>query len=296
MSFKSGYVAILGRPNVGKSTLLNTILEEKLAIVTPKAQTTRHRITGIFNDEYSQIIFLDTPGYHESSKPLNQAMLEVVDNVIGDADVICLLVDPKDSDTELEYRLFEKIGKERCVVVINKADTVNGETLESLANGLHDTWGAKEVIAVSALKNVGVKALVDIMKERLPEGPKYFPGDEYTDLNLRFIASEIIRKQVFNVMHQEIPYSTAVQIEEFREPRNKDDLTRIVASIVVERDSQKGMVIGNKGSTIKKIGAQARKEIEDLIDGRVFLDLTVRVEKNWTKDEKLLRELGYKMQ
>lgn len=294
MIFRSGYVAIVGKPNVGKSTLLNNILGERVAITTPKPQTTRHRITGIYNEEGYQIVFLDTPGYHESHKPLNQAMLEIVDQVLGDADVVCLMVEPRGGDSGLERTLFERIGAKRCIVVINKADTVSSEEYELRAKRLHDEWGAQELVVLSALKGIGKGALIDAIKERLPEGPAYFPVDDYTDHNLRFLASEIIREQVFLKMRQEIPYSAAVEIEDYREPRGDEKITTIIASIVVERDSQKGMVIGKGGRRIKEIGKEARQKIEQMIDGKVYLELNVRVEKDWTKDNKKLRELGYK--
>lgn len=295
MVFRSGYVAIVGQPNVGKSTLLNHILGERVAITTAKPQTTRHRITGIYNEEGYQVVFLDTPGYHESPKPLNQAMLEVVDQVLGDADVVCLMVEPRPSDADIDRALFERIGAKRCIVVINKADTVRPDEHERMAKRLHDEWGVQELVVLSALKGIGVGALLDAIKERLPEGPAYFPQDDYTDHNTRFLASEIIREQVFLKMHQEIPYSAAVEIEKYREPRGDEKVTTIVASIVVERDSQKGMVIGKGGKRIKEIGKEARKKIEEMIDGKVYLELNVRVEKDWTKDDKRLRELGYKV-
>ena len=295
MTFKSGYVALIGQPNVGKSTLLNALLGERLAIVTNKPQTTRHRITGILNEDDSQIIFLDTPGYHESNKPLNQAMLEVVDAVMDDADVMCVMVEPGSPDPDLDRRLFERAGSERTIVVINKADTVDKDEFQKMAEAYRDEWGAKEVVVMSALKDLGVASLIDAIKERLPEGPAYFPQDEYTDLNMRFIAAELIREEVFKQMQQEIPYSTAVTIDRYHEPREGEKITEIAATIVVERDSQKGMVIGKKGARIKKIGKLARQKIEEMIDGQVFLELNVRVEKNWTKDDNRLKELGYKI-
>lgn len=295
MTFKSGYVALIGQPNVGKSTLLNAILGERLAIVTPKPQTTRHRITGILNEDDYQIIFLDTPGYHVSDKPLNQAMLEVVDSVMGDADVLCVMVEPGSPDPDLDHRLFERAGSERAIVVINKADKVKKGEFQKMAEAYRDKWGAKEVVVISALENLGVASLIDAIKERLPEGPAYFPQDDFTDLNMRFIASELIREEVFKQMQQEIPYSTAVTIDSYKDPREGQRITEIAATIVVERDSQKGMVIGKKGARIKAIGKAARAKIEEMIDGQVFLELNVRVEKNWTKDDKRLKELGYKV-
>ncbi len=317
MTFKSGYVALVGKPNVGKSTLLNALLGERLAIVTPKPQTTRHRITGVLNEENAQIIFLDTPGYHESSKPLNQAMLEIVDRVLGDADVVCLMVEPPkgniqmtndklqtngneaksthftSDDYTIEKHLFDRIGPDRCIVVINKVDTVKDADFEHIARGLNESWGAKEVVALSALHNIGVVALIDAIKQRLPEGPAYFPQDDYTNLTTRFLAAEIIREQVFLQMHQEIPYSAAVVIDDFREPRDDEKMTVIKASIVIEKESQKGMVIGSRGARIKAIGKRAREKIEEMVGTKVFLELAVRVEENWTKDEQKLRELGY---
>lgn len=295
MTFKSGFVALIGQPNVGKSTLLNALLGERLAIVTPKPQTTRHRITGILNEDDCQIIFLDTPGYHESSKPLNQAMLEVVDAVMNDADVMCVMVEPGSPDPKLDRRLFERAKAERTIVVINKADTVSKSEFQKMAERYRDEWGAKEVVVISALKDLGVASLIDAIKERLPEGPAYFPQDEYTDLNMRFIVAELIREEVFTQMQQEIPYSAAVTIDRYHEPRVGERITEIAATIVVERESQKGMVIGKKGARIKAIGKAARVKIEELVEGQVFLELNVRVEKNWTKDDTRLKELGYKI-
>ena len=290
MTFKAGYVAIVGRPNVGKSTLLNAILGERLAIVTPKPQTTRHRITGILNDKEMQIIFLDTPGYHLSNKPLNQVMNEVVDSVITDADVVCLMVEAKQDDVDIERGLFERIGADRCVVVVNKADLVEQDRFDKIAERFHQ-WGTKELVVVSALKNVGTSELVETLKGRLPEGHPFYPDDIYTEHPVRFIAAELIREEVFRQMHQEIPYSSAIEIEEFMDPTEERPLTRIRAAVVVERDSQKAMVIGKNGRRIKEIGTRARMKIEELVGGKVFLDLFVRVEKDWTKDEEAIRRM-----
>ncbi|MFH1830164.1 MAG: GTPase Era [Pseudomonadota bacterium] len=296
MSFKSGYVAIVGRPNVGKSTLLNAILGERLAIVTAKPQTTRHRITGIYNDEDSQIVFLDTPGYHKSNKPLNQVMLEIVDAVIRDADVICLMIDAASTDHEIEQSLFSRIGADRCIVVANKADQLERGKFDEIAGRFRDDWGVKEFMFLSALKGQGVGTLIQIFKEQLPDGEPFYPDDIYTSHAVRFIAAEIIREEVFLQMHEEIPYSAAVEIEEFKDPTPDNAITRIRAAVVVERESQKGMVIGKNGARIKEIGTNARKKIEELVDGKVFLDLRVRVEKDWTKDKNAIKRLGYSTQ
>lgn len=296
MAFRSGYAAIVGRPNVGKSTLLNAILGERLAIVTPKPQTTRHRITGIYNDEDAQIVFLDTPGYHQSNKPLNQVMNEIVDRVMGDADVVCLMLDAGQSDVEIERGLFDRIGAGRTIVLLNKCDLIIPTEYAALAAKFRDEWGAKELLVISALKNQGVATLLDAIKERLPEGELFYPADIYTSHPVRFIAAELIREQVFVQMHQEIPYAAAVEVEEFKDATEEKPITRVCASIVVEKDSQKAMVIGRGGSRIKEIGRKARLAIEDLVGGKVYLELNVRVEKDWTKDRDKIARLGYRTQ
>jgi len=291
MKFKTGYVALIGRPNVGKSTLMNAILGEQLAIVTPKPQTTRHRITGIFNTQDAQIVFLDTPGYHESNKPLNQIMNEVVDSVIKDADVVCLMVEADSQDVEIEKRLFDRIGADQCVVVVNKADRIDREKFDELAARFKNEWGAKELVIMSALKNIGVTTLIDAIRDRLPEGEPLFPDDIYTTHNMRFIASELIREQVFLQMHQEIPYSAMVEIEEYKDATEENPVTRIKAAIIVDKESQKGMVIGKGGTRIKEIGKKARMKIEEIVGGKVYLELYVRVIENWTKNAKKIREI-----
>jgi len=290
-SFKSGYVALIGRPNSGKSTLLNALIGERLAIVTSKAQTTRHKITGILNLDDAQIVFLDTPGYHRSRKALNHYMNDVVDSVIGDADVTCLLVEADRKDLSIEKGLFERIGVKNCIVVINKADLILPDEFEGVAKRIHDEWGAKEILLLSALKGVGVEGLLNALKERMPIGQPFYPDDLYTDHPVRFIAAEIVREKVFKQMQQEIPYSTAVEIEEYRDATPENPVTVIKAAIVVERDAQKAMVIGKGGKRIKEIGKRARQEIEELVDGKVFLEIFVRVDKDWTRDLKSVRQM-----
>lgn len=291
MAFKCGYAALIGRPNVGKSTLLNAILGERLAIVTPKPQTTRHRITGIHQAPDAQIIFLDTPGYHRSDKPLNRAMNEVVDHVLSDADVVCLMVEAGQEDVDLERGLFERVGAERAVLVLSKCDRIGRERFDALARRFRDEWGAKELVILSALKNQGVLTLVEAIAERLPEGPPLYPDDIFTEHPVRFIAAELIREQVFLQMQQEIPYAAAVEIEEFRDPTPEKPITMIHAAIIIEKESQKAMVIGKGGRRIKEIGKRSRIAIERLVGGKVFLELRVRVERDWTKDPDRVRAL-----
>lgn len=291
---KSGYAAIIGRPNVGKSTLLNAIVGEPLSIVTPKPQTTRHKISGIYNDSDSQIVFLDTPGYHQSSKPLNRVMNDIVDRVVGDADVICLMIEAGQKDIEIEKGLFDRIGVNRCIVLINKADTVARGEYDAMALRIRDEWNAKELIILSALKNHGVAELIETIKKRLPEGEPFFPTDIYTEHPVRFIAAELVREEVIVQMRQEIPYAAAVIIDDFKDATEAKPITVIKATIVVEKDSQKAMVIGKGGSRIKEIGKKSRGKIEKLVGGKVFLELNVRVEKDWTKDSDQITKLGYR--
>lgn len=291
--FKSGYVALIGRPNAGKSTLTNAIVGETLSIVTKKPQTTRHRICGILTDEEAQIILIDTPGYHRSQKPLNVVMNEVVEAVMGDADIVCLMVSASQKSFDIEKGLFEKIGPEKCVLVVNKSDLVMRDRFDEIAARFRDVWGVREMVILSALKGDGVGHLIEVIKERLPEGPEYFPRDLYTDHSVRFLVAELIRRQLFLQLHEEIPYSTAVEIDEFKDATEEDHITRIRASIVVDKESQKGMVIGKKGERIKEIGKRSRLDIEELVDGKVFLELQVRIEKNWTKDSRKIKDLGY---
>jgi GTP-binding protein Era len=296
MTFRSGFAAIIGRPNVGKSTLLNSLLGERLAAVTKKPQTTRHKISGIYNSDDAQIVFLDTPGYHHSRKPLNRVMNEIVDSVAQDADVVLIMVEANKQGGDIERKLFDRIGADRCIVVANKSDLVNPTHFEDLSAHFRDEWKAKEMVFISALTGEGVVALIKAIKERLPEGEPFYPTDIYTSHPVRFIAAEIIREEVFLQMQQEIPYSAAVEIEEFKDPKKEGDITCIRAAIVVERETQKGMVVGKRGARIKEIGTKARKKIEDLVGGKVFLELRVRVEKDWTKDEDSIHKLGYSTQ
>jgi len=296
LNFKSGYVALIGKPNVGKSTLMNAILGEDLSIVTKKPQTTRHKIAGILNREGAQVVFLDTPGFHKSRKLLNMAMNEVVNSVIDDADVVCLLISADQKDISVEGGLVERIGLSKCILVINKSDLITKDEFDALARRYKELWNVQEIVVLSAMRGDGVDVLINSLIERLPNGPAFFPDDIFTDRPVRFLAAELIREQLFLQMQQEIPYSTAIEIEEFKDPSEGDPITRIAASIVVEKDSQKAMIIGKGGKRIKRIGTAARKRIEELAGGKVFLDLFVKVEKNWTHDNEMIRRLGYKSQ
>jgi GTP-binding protein Era len=294
MSFKSGYIAILGAPNVGKSTLLNAILDAKLAIVSEKPQTTRHKLLGILNIPGGQLLFLDTPGLHQSEKPLNVHMLEEAMSTLADADLVFFLVEPRaPSEKEKEFLLRIEATKKPYFLIINKIDQVAKLDLLPLIQAWKDLSHANEYLLISATLGDGIHDLATKVLPYLPEGPVYYPEDQLTDRDMRHLASEIIREKLFHLTHQEIPYSIEVVIDEYQEQQDPP-LDRITATIYVEKESQKPIVIGKEGSMLKKVGQQAREEIEKLTGRKAFLKLFVKVVKDWTKKENVLRELGYK--
>lgn len=297
MSFKSGFVAIIGRPNVGKSTLLNAIIGEKVAIVSKKPQTTRNKIRGIKNMENAQIIFLDTPGIHTAKGYLNKFMVKEALSTLEDVDCIVYMVEAIREVIEEDFIIenFKKVahdGQPPIILAINKTDMAEKNKLLPLIDRYSRLYAFKEVVPLSAAKGEGVDELLKLIMQLLPEGPKYFPEDILTDLPERFVAAEMIREKVFEFTKQEIPYSTAVVVDRFKENPQKK-LVSISATINVERDSQKGIIIGKKGSMLKQIGSSARIDIERLLGTKVFLELFVKVVKDWTKSEKMLKEFGY---
>lgn len=292
--FRSGFVSIIGRPNVGKSTLLNRILGEKIVITSDKPQTTRNRIQGIHNVPGAQIVFIDTPGIHQARSRLNKYMVEVAVSSIREVDLILFLVEANQKPGEQEQEIIDVLAGATAPVflVINKVDlTEKGAVLERIA-AYKDRFPFREIVPVSAGTGDGVEYLVELVRKALPEGPVYFPDDILTDVPERFIAAEIIREKVFRLTRDEIPYATAVEVDSFKE-REDGGLVSIAATITVERDSQKGIVIGKKGAMLKKIGSASRVEIEKLLNTKVFLELFVRVRKDWSEDERMLKELGY---
>ncbi|MGM0587129.1 MAG: GTPase Era [Bacteroidota bacterium] len=291
MSHKSGYIALAGKPNAGKSTLLNAILGSKLSIVTPKAQTTRHQITGIYSDDDSQIIFLDTPGLIETKYKLQEMMMRFAERARKDADVILLLVDPAEADiTEVVEEYLTSL-KQPLILVINKIDQFDEDKLASVEQQLSEQLNPVFTARISALQGVGVAELMDQIKELLPEGPPYYPPDQLSEHPVRFFAAELIREQVFLQFHQEIPYSVTVEIVQYD---SREDMDYINAEIIVNRKSQKGILIGKGGSAIKKLGAAAREGIEQFVGRKVYLDLHVKVREKWREKENMLRYLGYK--
>jgi GTP-binding protein Era len=288
--FKSGFVSIVGKPNVGKSTLMNRLVGENLSIVSPKAQTTRHRIMGIINGDNYQIVYSDTPGILEPKYSLHQAMMNYVKVSLEDADLILLLVDPAEKYDPL---LFDKLNRTETpvILVINKADLGKGSQVEDKATYWKEhLQRVKTIIPVSALRGDNVPELLNIIVDNLPEHPAYFPVDELTDRPQRFFASEILREKIFLNYEQEVPYSTEVVITDFIE---QDGVLRIRAEIFVERDSQKGIIIGKAGSALKKVGTEARQSMEEFFQTRVFLETKVKVAKNWRREQGRLKQFGY---
>jgi len=290
--FKSGFVAIIGRPNVGKSTLLNAIIGEKIVITSDKPQTTRNRIQGIHNIPAGQIVFVDTPGIHKSRSRLNRGMVDVAMSAISGVDLLLLVVDAGAAVDEEFVREILRGVKVPVVLVLNKIDLlkVKGQVLEKIAAyaGLHPF---REVVPISAGSGNGVERLVTAITAYIPEGPAMFPDDILTDMPEKFIVGEMIREKVFRLTQKEIPYSTAVEVEVFTE--RADGLISIAASIILERETQKGIVIGKRGEMLKRIGTQARHDIERLLGAKVFLELFVKVEENWSERTSKLREFGY---
>lgn len=285
----SGFVGLLGRPNVGKSTLLNQVLGQKLVITSPKPQTTRNRVAGVVNRGATQMVFLDTPGVHRGEQLINRYMVREALSCVSDVDVVLLLVDataaPSADDRELASQLLA--APVPVLLVVNKVDV--GTTSSDAYVGLHRFHA---VHRVSALTGDGVPDLLDALARLLPEGPEYYPEDMLSDRSERFIAQEFIREKLFELTEQELPYSIAVTVDQW-EDRAEQNLSVVHATVHVERDSQKGMVIGKRGALIKEVGRLARLDLELLLGTRVFLDLHVSVDKNWTKDPKALRRYGY---
>lgn len=290
-NFKSGFVNIIGNPNVGKSTLLNLLMEERLVIATPKAQTTRHRIKGILTTDEYQIVFSDTPGILEPAYELQSKMMNYVNEALVDADIILYVVEigekkPRNQD------FFEKLQKTDVpvLVLINKIDQSDQETLEKAVSHWHELLPKAEILPISALRNANIDLLKSKIIELLPEGPKYYPEDQLTDKTERFIVNEVVREKILLNYRKEIPYSVEVVTQIFKEGL---ELIQIETDIYVERDSQKGIIIGHKGEALSKVGKEAREDLEKFFQKNVFLKLYVRVKKDWRKKDNELKRFGY---
>ena len=291
--FKSGFIGIIGRPNVGKSTFFNAVIGDKVSIVADKPQTTRNRITGIKNFPDAQLVFVDTPGIHNPKTPLNRAMVKTAQETIGTTEVLLMLVEANSDVRQDDILLIKTLAgiKAPVILVINKIDLIEKKYLLPLIDKFSNLYDYREIFPISALKGYGIDDLLTAIKKILPEGPQLFPEDIFTDVTERFIASEFIREQIMLLTSQEIPYVSAVTIDSFKEDEEKN-LIKICATINVEKDSQKAIMIGKKGEMLKKIGTQSRLRMENLFGARVYLELFVRVKKEWTSSDKMLREFG----
>ena len=290
--FKSGFVAIIGKPNVGKSTLLNLLIGEKIAIVSHKPQATRKSVKGILNGENYQIIFVDTPGIHESQKKLNQMMKKYIDEALEDFDLALVMTDHKGEIDEVleEYLRKIKQKKKKAILIINKTDLMTKEQVEAIKEKFLSKAEFSEVLEVSLIKDPDAKEkILDAILKLLDEGPKYYEDDIISTETERFIVAEIIREKIMNIVSQEIPYHVAVVVEEMKY-REEKDLYYIKANIIVERRAHKMIIIGENGRLIKEIGKQAREEIEAFLKARVYLDLWVKIKEHWTKKEPLIKE------
>ena len=294
MTFLSGFIAIVGPPNVGKSTLLNRILGKKIAIVSPKPQTTRNRITGIYHEEDCQMVFMDTPGIHRTQTALHKSMVNSAQSAFKEVDILVLMIEmfhPQAPELPMILSSIRK-SKKPSVLVINKIDKGPKERLLPIIDTYREVRSVRSIIPVSALTGDGVESLLRELKSMLREGPAFFPADVHTDQSESFLVSEMIREKIFLYTRQELPYSSAVTVEHLEE-LSKKNLVSISARIHVESESQKGILIGQGGKMIKNIGQAAREDLENFFGNRVFVELLVRVDKNWSKDPRTLRRLGY---
>lgn len=290
---KSGFVNIVGNPNVGKSTLMNLLVGEKISIITSKAQTTRHRIMGIVNTEDMQIVYFDTPGVLRPNYKLQESMLNFSESALGDADVLLYVTDVVETVDKNE-EFLQKVQKVDCPVllIINKIDLTDQQKLEEMVEHWHEMLPKAEIIPISALSKFNIEHVKSRIEALMPDSPPYFEKDALTDKPARFFVTEIIREKILLYYQKEIPYSVEVVVEMFKEEK---ELIHIKALIIVERDSQKGIVIGHKGQALKKVGAMARKDIERFFDKKVFLEMFVKVEKDWRNRDNMLKNFGYQL-
>jgi GTP-binding protein Era len=293
--YKSGFVAIVGRPNVGKSTLMNYIVGQKVAIMSDKPQTTRNKIRAVYTSEEGQIIFLDTPGVHKPKSKLGDYMNRTVENALREVDVILFLVDASEKFGPGDEYIIEKLKEVKTPVylVINKIDKVHPEDLLPFIDAYKERYPFAEIVPVSALHGNNVNRLMDQLLGHLPEGPQYYPADQITDHPERFVVAELIREKVLHLTREEVPHSIAVVIEQMKPREENENLIDIYATIYTERSSQKGILVGKKGSMMKEIGIRAREDIERLLGTKVYLNLWIKVKKDWRNQENLFKNFGF---
>ena len=291
-TYRSGFITVIGRPNVGKSTLINGLIGEKISAVSDKPNTTRNRILGIRTLPHAQLIFLDTPGIHKPRGTLSKAMVHTAMSAVQEADVIVMMIEVKDSFGKGDSFIIETLPKP-AILAVNKIDTIKNSELLPILQSSNDFKGKfTEIVPISAVNADGTQELLDTIIKYLPEGPKYFPDGMITDQPERFIAAEFIREKIFTLTQQEIPYQTAVVIEEFKEQPERNFIN-ISAVIYVERQNHKGIIIGKKGALLKEVGSLARADIEKILGAKVFLELWVKVKDKWSHKENIIRDFGY---
>ncbi|CAG7606038.1 GTPase Era [Paenibacillus solanacearum] len=292
--FKSGFVAIIGRPNVGKSTLMNQIIGQKIAIMSDKPQTTRNKIHGVYTTEEGQIVFLDTPGIHKPQSKLGDYMMKTAQNALSEVDAILLLIDVVEGLGGGDRYIIENLKKVNTpvVLVMNKIDQVHPEALLSIITTYKDLYPFAEIVPISAMHGSNVNTLLEQVMKYLQEGPQYYPADQVTDHPEQFVCAELIREKILHLTREEIPHSIAVSIEDMKVEDN--GVVHISAVIYVERDSQKGIIIGKKGALLKEVGQKARADIEALLGSKTFLELWVKVKKDWRNQDRVLRDLGFR--
>ena len=292
--FKSGFVSIIGRPNVGKSTFLNRVIGQKIAIMSDKPQTTRNKIQGVYTEDQAQIVFIDTPGIHKPKHKLGDFMMKVAQNTLKEVDLILFMINATEGLGRGDEFIIERLKDTKTPVflVINKIDEIHPDELFSNITNYKDLYPFAEIVPISALQGNNVERLLDQIKQRLPEGPQYYPADQVTDHPERFIITELIREKVLHATREEIPHSIAVVMDSMQ--RRDNGAVYVGATIIVERDSQKGIVIGKQGKMLKEVGRKARADIEALLGSKVFLELWVKVQKDWRNRASHLRDFGFR--
>lgn len=292
-NFKSGYVGIVGRPNVGKSTLLNYMVGQKIAIISDKPQTTRNKILAIMSDDDAQVVFLDTPGFHKPKNKLGENMIKAVNETVDEVDLLLMVIEPNDEPRENELEIIEKLGNTPAILVINKVDAVQKDLILPVIAKYSSLHNFKEIIPISAKTGYGIEELKKVIKENLSDGPMYYPEEMVTDQQERQIVAEIIREKMLNLLDKEVPHGVAIEIIKMKS-REKDGgiIYDISANIYCEKDSHKGIIIGAGGKTLKRIGTLAREECENMLESKVFLELWVKVKKDWRNSNNLMREIG----